>query len=360
MAHETVLELKGVSARYNRIPVIQEVNLNIRAGEVLLITGPNGSGKSTLLKTISGFLKPSSGSLIYRGAPLNGFPPNARARMGISYVFQDRRIFPRLTVEENLKIALQKKDCHRTSAIDDVYDRYPTLAQKRRVPGGLLSGGEQQMLAIGRALVQNPKVILFDEPSNGLSPRLTEETFSQIQSLAKEKVACLLVEHRVEEALEYADRVVRMKEGRICFVHPASKLKENNSKMLKQPQRSSQIEKLLKDYNVTTRLRDYIEEHFRDEDGWSKTSLDEVQFSYRNQWVAPNEELTDALERSENLRSLRIPHQGILLLADPEPHANWGHPCWIATFNVEDPQIRAVKNYFPPKEEENKRLVIID
>lgn len=212
---EILLSLKGVTAGYDGRPILQCLNLDILRGRTLLVIGPNGAGKSTLLRTIMGFIRQTSGTLHYRNILLDCLPPHARVHLGISYVFQDRRVFPTLTVEENLKVATRGTDLQ--SMLAAIFQRYPILAEKRKTSGGLLSGGEQQLLAIGRALVQRPEVILFDEPTNGLSPRYVVIVLDEIRRLSSEGITCVLVEHRVRDALECADEVIGIRSGGVVF-----------------------------------------------------------------------------------------------------------------------------------------------
>lgn len=230
--HSKKLELRNIKAGYNGIPIIKEIDLTINPGETLLIVGPNGAGKSTLLKVIFGFLNVMEGSIYYNGKWLNSMPSHDRVKHGISYVFQEKRIFTNLTVEENLKIAFQRNGPTYEKALGSVFTKYPVLKQKRKDRAGWLSGGEQQMLAIGRVLVQKPGIILFDEPSAGLAPKIAGEVFRQIETLANEGISCVLVEHRIEEAMKIADRLLGMKDGQIYLNRKCSDFVDDKKSVL--------------------------------------------------------------------------------------------------------------------------------
>jgi ABC-type branched-subunit amino acid transport system ATPase component len=230
--HNKKLELRNIKAGYNGVPIIKEISLAINPGETVLIVGPNGAGKSTLLKTIFGFLKATEGSIYYNGKCLNPIPPHDRVKYGISYVFQEKRIFTRMSVEDNLKVAFQKNGHTIEKALNSVYKKYPVLKQKKKDKAGWLSGGEQQMLAIGRVLMQKPGIILFDEPSAGLAPKTEKEVFCQIKNLADQGITCILVEHRIEEAMKIADRLIGMKDGQICLDKTCSNFLEDRKAVL--------------------------------------------------------------------------------------------------------------------------------
>lgn len=217
-----ILELNQVSAGYNGAMTIYSIDLKVAKGEIVLLVGANGAGKSTLLRTIFGFIKPTSGKIYLKSELLNDLPPHIRAKKGISYMFQDRRIFHSLTVEENILVAHMNNPYKTKVSIDTIYQRYPLLALKRNSMAGLLSGGEQQLLAIARALMQTPSILLLDEPSAGLSPKIANQIFSNVRELANEGIACLMVEHRIKEAVSISNRVIGLKSGEIQFTKNSS------------------------------------------------------------------------------------------------------------------------------------------
>jgi branched-chain amino acid transport system ATP-binding protein len=216
-----LLELKGVRAGYDAGDVLQGIDLHVDEGEIVGLLGRNGVGKTTLLNTIIGLVRPRAGSIMLDGRELAGAATHEVARAGIAIVPQGRRIFAQLTVEQNLKLA------RRASAgrdvrwgLDEVYDLLPRLHERRRHRGDELSGGEQQMVAIGRALLANPRVLLFDEPSEGLAPLLVERVKETIAGLREHGLSAILVEQNLHVAVALGDRIAIMAKGAI--VHRAS------------------------------------------------------------------------------------------------------------------------------------------
>lgn len=224
-----MLELHEVEVFYGNIRALQGVSLTVQAGELVTLIGANGAGKSTTLKTISGLLRPKRGEVRYEGQPLHTLAPNQIVRLGISHCPEGRRIFGGLSVEENLRLgAVQRRDSTAVrSDIERMYTLFPRLKDRRNQAGGTLSGGEQQMLAISRALMSRPKVLLLDEPSLGLAPLLVETIFATIAQLKRAQTTILLVEQNARLALDIADRAYVMETGRITLAGRAADLKHN-------------------------------------------------------------------------------------------------------------------------------------
>jgi branched-chain amino acid transport system ATP-binding protein len=219
-----LLEVVDVHARYGRAPVLQGVSFRVDAGEVVGIFGRNGAGKTTALKTVMGWLAPTAGTITFAGRPIQGFSPDRIFRRGIGFIPEDRRIFPVLTVEENLGLGLfgnwTLPAAGRRERLARVFALFPRLAERRRQLGRTLSGGEQQMLAIGRALVGSPKLLLVDEPSEGLAPKLVDEIFSAILRMRDEAIAVVLVEQNVRRAAAVSSLCYVMEKGRIVAEGP--------------------------------------------------------------------------------------------------------------------------------------------
>ena len=224
-----MLELRDVEVYYGSIRALKGVSLRVAEGELVTLIGSNGAGKSTLLKTISGLLRPKAGSLAYDGQPLDRLAPHRIVALGISHCPEGRRLFGRLTVAENLRLgAVQRRDRNGTQQdLERVGELFPVLKERSGQPAGTLSGGEQQMLAIGRALMSRPKLLLLDEPSLGLAPLLVEAIFETIQQLKREGTTVLLVEQNARLALEIADRAYVMETGRIMLSGRADELQHN-------------------------------------------------------------------------------------------------------------------------------------
>jgi branched-chain amino acid transport system ATP-binding protein len=213
-----LLAIRGVRAGYDTGDVLQGVDLDLHQGEVVALLGRNGVGKTTLMNTLMGLLRPREGSISLDGRELAGASPHEIARAGIAIVPQGRRIFARLTVEENLRLA-RKAVGGRTIewTLDDVYDLLPRLRERRRHHGNQLSGGEQQMVAIGRALVANPRVLLFDEPSEGLAPIVVDLITGTIGGLRERGLSAIVVEQNLHVAVALADRVAIMTKGELAY-----------------------------------------------------------------------------------------------------------------------------------------------
>lgn len=221
-----MLEICDLNAGYDDMPVLKSLSLSIVEGEVLSIVGNNGAGKSTLLKAISGLVR-STGSISFRGTRINGLKPHAIVQKGIVHVPEGRKIFPEMTVDENLTMGafLNPKEYRRH--LDMVFSLFPRLSERRKQLGGTMSGGEQQMLAIARGLMGNPKLLMLDEPSLGLSPLFTESVFSSIGEISRSGVTVLLVEQNVCQSLEASDRGYVMETGSIVLSGTGRELIEN-------------------------------------------------------------------------------------------------------------------------------------
>jgi len=220
--------VEDVHTYYGKSHILHGVTLQVAPGEVVGLLGRNGVGKSTTLKTIMGLVLPSQGKVMLEGAPITGFAPHRLARLGIGYVPEDRRIFRALTVMENLRTGLDREgvtDEKRRALLEKAFSYFPRLAERRNQPGGTLSGGEQQMLAIARAMMLEPKIILLDEPTEGLMPRMVSQISNIIDVLHKEGVAILLVEQNVPLTLEASQRVYIMEKGVVRHHCAASEIK---------------------------------------------------------------------------------------------------------------------------------------
>ena len=201
-----LLSVEGVTAGYEQMEILHDVSIEVRPGEIVTLIGPNGAGKSTLLKTVFGLLKPRRGSIRLEGQDITGLAPSALVGRGLSYVPQVDNVFPSLTVEENLEMgAVVRRDDFR-GRLEDVLGLFPNLVPKRRLKVGGLSGGERQMVAMGRALMLDPCLLLLDEPSAGLAPVLVDTVFEKIEALNRNGLAILLVEQSAREALRRSHR----------------------------------------------------------------------------------------------------------------------------------------------------------
>ena len=213
-----MLEVRDLLVSYGEIRAVKGISLNVAAGEIVALLGSNGAGKTTTLKTVSGLLAPRSGEILFDGESLRGMPPHLIVRKGIAHVPEGRHVFNRLTVYENLEMgAYARSDAGAAADLDRVFALFPRLWERRRQRAGTLSGGEQQMLAIGRALMARPRLILFDEPSLGLAPTVVETTFAIIADIRRAGTTVLMVEQNARLALRMADRGYVMESGRIVL-----------------------------------------------------------------------------------------------------------------------------------------------
>jgi branched-chain amino acid transport system ATP-binding protein len=221
------LALDGVDALYGESHVLHSVSFALGEGRVLALLGRNGAGKTTCMNSVIGFLPPRSGAIRLFGEPVARLSPDVISRKGIGLVPQGRRVFPRLTVKENLVVAHQKRKGAWT--LDRVFDLFPRLKERHAQDAGSLSGGEQQMLAIGRALMGNPRVLLMDEPSEGLAPLIVAEVGRTIARLKAEGQSIVLVEQNVKLAFSLADEVVILNTGRVAYSGPAEAVRDNEA-----------------------------------------------------------------------------------------------------------------------------------
>jgi branched-chain amino acid transport system ATP-binding protein len=221
-----LLEVKGLKVAYGGINAVKGIDLTVRAGELVTLIGANGAGKTSTLKALAGLLKPASGRIHYNGDDITARPAHELVRRGLALVPEGRGVFGRLTVEENLAMgAYSRRDTARVPAdFERVYARLPRLAERRRQLAGTLSGGEQQMLAIGRALMSRPKLLLLDEPSMGLAPLMVQHVFETIRAIAAEGATLLLVEQNAKLALETCHRGYVMESGAIATADTAQRL----------------------------------------------------------------------------------------------------------------------------------------
>jgi branched-chain amino acid transport system ATP-binding protein len=220
-----VLEITGLCSRYGRIEVLKGINLDVRVGEVVALIGSNGAGKTTLLRALSGVQPISGGAVTFLGERIDGLPPHRRVARGILQSPEGRQIFGPLTVEDNLRLgAYLRRDQKIAADRDRIFGMFPILAEKRNQLAGGLSGGQQQMLAIGRALMGQPKLLLLDEPSLGLSPLLVDQILAAISTLRESGITVLLVEQNAMAALEIADRGYVIETGHIVHSGLASQL----------------------------------------------------------------------------------------------------------------------------------------
>src|SRR5881398_651060 len=228
MPMQPLVAVEDVHTYYGKSHILHGVSLHVERGEVVGLLGRNGVGKSTTLKTIMGLVYPNRGKVLLAGSPVTGLPAHKLARLGIGYVPEDRRIFRLLTVTENLRTGLDRHGVSRDrkkELLDKVYQYFPVLAERRNQAGGTLSGGEQQMLAIARAMMLEPKIILLDEPTEGLMPRMVSQISEIIGVLRREHVAIVLVEQNVPLTLAASQRVYFMEKGAVRHHAAASELR---------------------------------------------------------------------------------------------------------------------------------------
>jgi branched-chain amino acid transport system ATP-binding protein len=221
-----VLKLDAVVAAYDDVTCLHGVCLEVRRGEIVTLIGANGAGKSTTLKTVSGLLIPRAGTIEFDGRPIAGRSPDAIVALGLVQVPEGRRVFPELSLEENLRVGayLVANRAKVRDMLGDVYARFPRLAERRRQLAGTLSGGEQQMLAFGRAMMARPKLLMLDEPSLGLAPRMVDEVMRSIRLFRESGVTIFLVEQNANLALRLADRAYVMETGRITMTGSGAQL----------------------------------------------------------------------------------------------------------------------------------------
>ncbi|MGA2526000.1 MAG: ABC transporter ATP-binding protein [Smithellaceae bacterium] len=227
-----LLEVEDLNTYYGASHVLQGISLNVAEGELVALLGRNGMGKSTTLKTIMGLVKPKSGSVVFEGRKITGYPPYKAAQAGLGYVPEDRRIFPELSVLDNLFLGIKGGKMGDPSdpnlwTIDRIFSHFPMLKERTHQKGKFLSGGEQQMLAIGRSLMGNPQLLLVDEPTEGLAPLMVQEVRNVLEEINKAGVSILLVEHNLKVALSLANRVYLMGKAHIGFKGSVEELRDN-------------------------------------------------------------------------------------------------------------------------------------
>ncbi|WP_456468636.1 ABC transporter ATP-binding protein [Archaeoglobus sp.] len=224
-----MLTVRELESGYGEMQVLWGVNLDVREKSITTVLGPNGAGKSTTLKTIFGILKPWSGTVEYIGENVTNMPPHKKVELGITLVPEGRHLFPNMTVEDNLIMGayLKRAEDRLEDSLDLVYTLFPRLKEREKQKAGTLSGGEQQMLAIARALMTSPNLILMDEPSQGLAPKLVKEVFETVLKLKEEGLTILLVEQNVFASLEISDYAYVLHEGKIAFGGSVDEVRES-------------------------------------------------------------------------------------------------------------------------------------
>ncbi len=226
-----MLEVDALHARYAKSHILHGVSLTVEAGEIVCLLGRNGVGKSTTLKTLMGLVKPSAGSVTFKGRDITGLPAYRVARLGLGYVPEERRIFPTISVKENLLMGIKTGQSTAARAkgwtLDRVYEFFPRLRERESQRAGTLSGGEQQMLTTGRTLMGNPELLLVDEPTEGLAPMIVEQVERILTEIHRAGTPILLVEQAMETALALAHRVYVMSKGQIVFTGSAAELQSN-------------------------------------------------------------------------------------------------------------------------------------
>jgi branched-chain amino acid transport system ATP-binding protein len=225
-----MLKVNGINVFYEDLQVLWDVSFEVKEKEILVLVGANGAGKSTTLKTISSLLTPKTGTIEFNGIRLDQLPPNKIIEQGIVHVPEGRRLFPEMSVEENLIMGslYGEGKTHRNETIEYVYSLFPRLKERRKQMAGTLSGGEQQMLAVGRGLMSRPKLMMFDEPSLGLAPILVQDIFDLIKKINQEGVTILLVEQNVTQTLAMCDRAYVLENGRNVLQGTGQELMAND------------------------------------------------------------------------------------------------------------------------------------
>jgi len=224
-----MLTLSAVSARYGSVPAINDISISVGKGEAVGLLGANGAGKSTTLRAISGLIRITSGSITFLGTDLAAMPPHKIAELGIAHVPEGRQVFPELTVKENLEVGayIPSAKVERNRTLELVFTIFPALAERRNQLAGTMSGGEQQMLAVGRGLMLKPRLLMLDEPSLGLAPVVTDATFAKIQEVHAMGTAILLVEQNVSRALGMVQRAYVLESGKVIIQGSSAELANN-------------------------------------------------------------------------------------------------------------------------------------
>ena len=203
---ETILDIRGVSGGYGGVDILHSVDLNLKQGELVVIVGPNGAGKSTLMKAAFGLVKVSKGRVNLAGEDITNISPDRLVHKGMSYVPQEHNVFPTMTVQENLEMGAYIRRDDARPQMERIFELFPRLKERRKQPAGLMSGGERQMVAMGRALMVEPKVLMLDEPTAGLAPAFVQQVFEWIQRINEEGISILMVEQNAKQALRIAER----------------------------------------------------------------------------------------------------------------------------------------------------------
>ena len=226
-----MLDLKGINAGYGSFQALFDISLNVKAGEAVAVIGPNGAGKTTLMRVISGMTEPFSGDMEMEGKSLSSFPPHQIVELGIAHVPENRRLFPGMTVEDNLKLGAFAKTARGDSAknLEFVYELFPRMKERRSQLAGTMSGGEQQMCAIGRAIMSGPKLLLMDEPSAGLAPVVVQQVFGLVRRIREEGYTVLIVEQNVQQVLQVVDRAYLLEAGQLIDSGKSEDLLESES-----------------------------------------------------------------------------------------------------------------------------------
>ncbi len=225
----SLLEIRNLKCWYGDIPAVKEISLEVGNEEIVALIGANGAGKSTILLAISGLVPKTQGEIVFQQQPILGLSPAEIVKKGVVHIPEGRRIFPRLTVEENLRLSafLNPSPSEISQKMEQVFEKFPVLAERRKQKAGTLSGGEQQMLAIARALMQKPRLLLCDEPSLGLAPRLLEEIYRILMSIYQSGISILLVEQNAHKALHFAHRAYLLETGKIVLSAPSQEFLQN-------------------------------------------------------------------------------------------------------------------------------------
>jgi branched-chain amino acid transport system ATP-binding protein len=221
-----LLNIDGLSVAYGQVSALRDVSISINAGEAVALVGANGAGKSTLFKSIVGFLRPRSGRIQFLGRDMAGVSPERRARLGLGYAPEGRRVFPGMTVRENLEVAVFASKGEREQRLQRAFALFPQLAERHAQLAWQLSGGQQQMLAIGRALMGRPRLLLLDEPSLGLSPKLADEVLAGVRVIIQDGTAVLLAEQNVRKALTYCEHAYVLEIGKVFLSGATSALRD--------------------------------------------------------------------------------------------------------------------------------------
>lgn len=225
-----MLEVSNVEAGYGKIQIVNDLSLTAKENKLTLLIGPNGAGKSTLLKTIFGFVTPSRGSIRFQGEEISGLPSHQLASLGVGFLLQRVSVFPDLTIEENLKLgawSFKRESARVAQRIEYMYEKFPILKQKRSESAGLMSGGQKRILEIARTLMPGPKLILVDEPSAGLSPKIAKEVYRVLHELKDEGITLLMVDQNIRESIAYSDYVYVLERGQVSSESAAEDIEKN-------------------------------------------------------------------------------------------------------------------------------------